>query len=98
MFIQQPVRVRARPNQTQIAPALIDSFLERHYKTRAAELSSDVVRVVRLEFLSPVLNNQVTQVDMLVSVEAQSIDLFNYFLRSFVKKEEQEDFTVVSVE
>ena len=98
MFVQQPIRVRAVPNQTQLVAASIDPFMRTYYKNRAETLSSDRVSVLRIEFLNPVVNDTVTQLDMIVSAEAQSLDVLSYFMRDFARIGDTGDFTVLTVE
>lgn len=97
MFIQQPIRVVATPTTPQHNAVMIDTLLRLHYTERMNTMTTPRVTVMRLDVLNPLLLGASTQVDLMISVEAETLEDFQQYIQSFVKREETDDFEVVSV-
>ena len=87
MFMQQAFRVVATPVKAQQQPSLLDSALRMHYTAKAREYASDVVKVLRIDILTPVLVDATTQADIILSVEADTLSFFKSFTQSFFRDE-----------
>lgn len=88
MFIQQPFRIQAEPLIPQQVPVLMDNAIRMHFLNKAKEYSGDVVRIHRVELVNPVLVEDATQVEVMLSVEADTIEFFDMFIQSFIRDEE----------
>lgn len=97
MFVQQPFRVQAEPIMEQESPVLLDSAIRQHYISKGQEQSTSVLNVLRIDVVNPVLVGQATQVDVIVSVETDTVDFFNQFIHYFIEDEETDALRILRI-
>lgn len=94
MFFQQPFRVQASSIRPQEVLVNLESSLRQHYTTKAMEYNTNVARVLRVDVLNSTAVGSATQVDVVLSVEADTIDFFNQFVHSFITEEDTESMRI----
>lgn len=94
MFIQQAFRVLAVPLTTQQQPTRLDSAIRMHYAAKAKTFETEVVKIHRIDVINPILVQDHTQAEILLSVEADTVSFFNAFTQSFFVDEETESMKI----
>lgn len=95
MIFQQRIRLSVTPRETQDMPTLMVPSIRRFFLDRAEQFSEDSARVHRLEFENATLEDSVTHVDMVTTVDASTVAFSDLFLKSFLRRDSTYPFVLI---
>lgn len=95
MTFQQRISIVASPKKKQDIPTSILSLIQQFFLARAAIYATDSAYVRRIDYENAITENGNTLVDMIVTIEATSIQFSDLFLKSFLRRDETFPFILV---